>query len=218
VNHGYTNQTERHGNVVRKAYDGPDAAERAEAELLALTCLAGVFPVPQLIDAEPSAVTIAFIEGDHGQDLMDFGHARAVLRECGRVLRQLHALDPSLISPQAGDREVIQHGDFGPNNLLFDRRTASVAAVLDWEFCRVGPAVADIAWCEWIVRMHHPDAVGELAEFFDAYGTQPAWADRQAEMLRRCAWLERFSRRWDPNGQAMAIWQQRAEAVACWTE
>jgi Phosphotransferase enzyme family len=51
----------------------------------------------------------------------------------------------------------VHHGDFGPNNILLDPATFTVTAVLDWE--RAGPRpdpVDDLAWCEWIVRIHHP--------------------------------------------------------------
>lgn len=113
---------------------------------------------------------------------------------------------------------MVQHGDFGPNNVLFAGSGRHVVAVLDWEFCRVGPAIGDIAWCEWIVRMHHPAAVDQLTAFFDAYGHRPSWADRQTEMLRRCAELEDFTRRWDPDGSAVSAWRQRAAVVAQWTE
>ena len=67
------------GNAVRKVYDGPDADERAAAEYRALTALAGVFPVPPLIASEPGVLVMGFVEGAHGQDLIDLGHARSVL-------------------------------------------------------------------------------------------------------------------------------------------
>lgn len=62
-------------------------------------------------------------------------------------------------SNPSDERTVIQHGDFGPNNLLLADRGKVVVAVLDCEFSRPGPPIADTAWCEWIVRMHHPGAV-----------------------------------------------------------
>lgn len=218
MQHGYTNDTERIGETVRKSYQGPEAAERAHAERTALSALEGLIPVPHLVAVEKSAVVTAFVEGEHGQDLIDAGHARQVLRWCGRVLRRLHALDPALIHAGPRPAGVIQHGDFGPNNVLFAGADRQVAAVLDWEFCQVGPAIADVAWCEWIVRMHHPEAVDQLMSFFDAYGHYPPWGDRQAEMLRRCAQLEDFARRWDPNGPAVGSWRQRAVVVSRWSE
>lgn len=66
--------------------------------------------------------------------------------------------------------------------------------------------------------MHHPHAVSMLAAFFDAYGTRPAWNERQVEMLRRCRSLESFAQRWDPAGRAVTVWQERATAVASWAE
>ena len=218
MKHGYTNETTRVRDVVRKVYEGPDAERRAEAEHRALTAVAGLIPAPQVLATEHGALVMGFVEGLHGQDLIDRGHAHEVLRECGRILRQLHSLDPALLVENADEDEVIQHGDFGPNNILLKDQTLDVAAVLDWEFSGVGPAIADIAWCEWIVRMHHPDAVSMLPEFFDAYGTRPTWKERQVEMLRRCRSLEAFARRWDPAGQAVTDWRERAAVVTSWVE
>jgi aminoglycoside phosphotransferase (APT) family kinase protein len=111
---------------------------------------------------------------------------------------------------------VIRHGDFGPNNVLFDPDTMAVTALLDWEFSGIGAAIEDIAWCEWIVRMHHPDAVGALPAFFDAYRSTPPWELRKRVMLSRCRWLEAFCRRWDPHGDGVRQWQARAVATASW--
>lgn len=214
VRHGYTNDTERIAEVVRKCYQGPESVQRAHAERVALSALEGSLPVPRLIGTAGAVMTTAFVDGAHGQDLIEAGHARQVLAECGNVLRRLHSLDPTVIEAPLRSGSVIVHGDFGPNNVLFADAGRSVVAVLDWEFCHVGPAVDDVAWCEWIVRMHHPAAVDQLAVFFDAYGDCPTWADRQSEMLRRCVELEDFARRWDPDGSAVSVWRQRAEVVA----
>jgi aminoglycoside phosphotransferase (APT) family kinase protein len=49
--------------------------------------------------------------------------------------------------------------------------------VVDWEFAHLGDPVEDLAWCEWIVRMHHPehvDAPGEeRAETTEGWREQP---------------------------------------------
>jgi aminoglycoside phosphotransferase (APT) family kinase protein len=186
-------------------------------EYRALTSLAGRFPVPEVVSQEPGVLVTGFVDGRHGQDLIDLGYARQVLQECGRVLRQLHSLDARLLDQHAAGDTVIQHGDFGPNNVLLNIGPLQVAAVLDWEFSRAGHAITDVAWCEWIVRMHHPDAVGALGDFFNAYGAEPAWHERQEEMLRRCRVLGEFSRRWDPEGNGVRVWQERAEIVSAWT-
>jgi hypothetical protein len=39
-----------------------------------------------------------------------------------------------------------------------------------------------VAWCEWIMRMHHPGHAGALSAFFDVYGHRPGWPARQQAM------------------------------------
>ena len=131
---------------------------------------------------------------------------------------RLPALNPRILNPSATKRDVIQHGDFGPNNVLFDTDQGHATAVLDWEFSGTGRAITDIAWCEWIIRMHHPDAVSELGAFFETYGSKPPWGLRREEMVRRCQWLEDFTKRWDPTGPGVTVWQRRTRVVQGWTE
>ena len=217
MRHGYTNRTDRIESGVRKTYEGPDARKRARAEYVALTGLAGRMPVPAVFERQAEgALVIEFIEGAHGQDLIEAGHASEVLSSCGGLLRRLHALDPSLVG-SARSAGVICHGDFGPNNVLLDRASHEVTALLDWEFSGVGDSITDIAWCEWIVRMHHPAAVDFLPALFDAYGARPPWPARQRTMLDRCRWLEAFARRWDAD-DGVRRWQDRARATADWSE
>jgi tRNA A-37 threonylcarbamoyl transferase component Bud32 len=219
VRHGYTNSTKRVPLGVSKTYEGPDFRARADAEYRALSRLGGILPVPAVLDRRTDgSILLEFRPGQHGQDLIDAGHAEHVLASCGALLRRLHGLSPSLLAP--GDRlatDVICHGDFGPNNVLLDPRDYAVTALLDWEFSGIGPAVGDVAWCEWIVRTHHPGSVGSLTAFFDAYGEQPPWEERQRVMVERCCDLEAFARRWDPDGEGARVWQERARVTAAWT-
>jgi hypothetical protein len=115
------------------------------------------------------------IAGVHGQDLIAAGHAAAVLRSCGRTLRQVQSVAAADVFDDlpAGSPVVLVHGDYGPNNMLFDPVTVATAAVLDWEWAHPGEPVEDLAWCEWIIRMHHPEAVDELDNLFDGYGGPP---------------------------------------------
>jgi aminoglycoside phosphotransferase (APT) family kinase protein len=219
VRHGYTNRTERVPLGVRKTYEGPDSLARADAEFAALSRLDGVMPVPAVLDRQADgSIVMEFRAGEHGQDLIDAGRADRVMASSGALLRRLHGLSPSLLAP--GDHapgDVICHGDFGPNNLLFDPNTYTVTALLDWEFSGTGAAIGDLAWCEWIVRMHHPASVASLTAFFDAYGEPPPWEDRQSFMVERCLHLESFARRWDPDGEGVRVWQERARTTAAWT-
>lgn len=207
LDHGYTNATVGDGTTVVKTYAGPRAELRAEREHTALTTLAGRIPVPAVLGRAPGTLTLAFVGGAHGQDLIAAGHAERVLGACGAVLRRIHA---------AG----FGHGDFGPNNTLFDPGTFRVSAVLDWEFStaeRCDPVV-DLAWCEWIVRMHHPGDTAAIPALYSGYGTPMPWPARRDAMVRRCTELVAFTREWEPGGAGEALWRERAGLTAAWDE
>jgi aminoglycoside phosphotransferase (APT) family kinase protein len=206
--HGYTNQLWLNGGLVVKQYQNDDALERLQTETATLTRVAGVVPVPDVIeiDTARARVTFAFVPGRHGQELIDEGHAAQVLQASARVLRRLHDQVRGLV-----------HGDYGPQNLLFDRGSLEVVAVLDWEFAHDGNPVEDLAWAEWIVRMHHPDAVRYLPALFDGYGRRPAWRLRHATMQDRCASLREVCL---GRGDRVAadMWRTREQLTRSWRE
>jgi tRNA A-37 threonylcarbamoyl transferase component Bud32 len=195
LRHGYTNDTVGDGAIVRKRYRGPDRRQRRDTEVRMLTALAGRLPVPQLIGVAGDTVTMSFVAGVQGQELIEAGHAREVLRACGELL---HRIPPA-------------HGDYGPQNMLFDPATFAVAAVLDWEWAHDGEPIEDLAWCEWIVRTHHPSAVDALPELFAGYGARPPFARRRAAALAKC-------RQMAARPGADPVWQARIAATAAWTE
>lgn len=217
MRHGYTNRTVLSDGEVHKRYEGPDAPARLAAEFRALCRLAEVMPVPTVIARGPASLVLSHIPGEHGQDLIDAGRAETVLAGCGELLRRLHQIPPATLRP-ANTTGVISHGDFGPNNVLFDPVTMRVTALLDWEFSDVGDAIDDLAWCEWIVRMHHPAATAALPKFFEAYGCTPAWENRRSAMVHRCHELEQFCHRWSPDGPGERQWRDRAAHTARWQE
>ena len=179
IRHGYTNATRIAGERVVKRYLGTDAAERMRAEVDAIHRTAGRVPAPEVvhIDGADCVVTFRRLLGRHGQELIDEGHADRVLEAAGRTLRSLHA---------DSQPPTWTHGDYGPQNLLYDSATLEVTAVLDWEFARLGDPVDDLAWAEWIVRMHHAGAAASLGHLFQGWGEQPEWERRQAAMLAAC--------------------------------
>ena len=220
LKHGYTNHTVGDGSVVEKTYAGPDAPSRLAREHDLLTRLDGMLPVPPVRAVGAGTLTLGFVAGVQGQELLDDGHAEAVLTTCGRVLRRIHDAPSNLLGPgPLPPGTVVVHGDFGPNNVLLDPRTFEATAVLDWEFAHLGDPVEDLAWCEWIVRMHHPDRRKAVDHFFRAYGGDvPSWPDRRAVMVARCESLQEFCRRWEPDGPGVRQWQQRAAVTAGWQE
>jgi hypothetical protein len=150
LKHGYTNQTLGDGAVVEKTYAGPDAEVRRERDVLVE--LEGRLPVPPVRGMTHGVLRLGLLEGSPGQDLLDAGQAEAVLTASGQVLSCIHR---TTVTSLAADG-VLVHGDFRPNNPLLDPVTFAVTAVVDWEFAHYGEPVEDLAWCEWIVRMHHP--------------------------------------------------------------
>jgi aminoglycoside phosphotransferase len=218
--HGYTHRTTRTGDVVTKAYQGPDAEVCCAREAAALMALAGLLPVPRVIAAGRAQLRTALAPGLHGQDLIEAGLARPVLAACGRMLRQIHELPIPPVMSGGSSRlgGVLVHGDFGPNNVLLDARARDVTAVLDWEWMHVGAPVEDLAWCEFIVRMHHPSDQPALDAFYSSYGSRPAWADLHQAITRRCEWMLELCERWQPDGVGVARWGERLTSVRSWTQ
>ncbi|MEJ7690122.1 MAG: hypothetical protein WKF76_06645 [Nocardioidaceae bacterium] len=66
----------------------------------------------------------------------------------------------------------------------------------DWEWCTVGDRLTDVSWCEFIVRLHHPDHVAALPALWDGYGARPRWELRQQAMLARAEQHRAWAKTW----------------------
>lgn len=218
--HGYTNRCTRTGVIVTKAYQGPGAQDRCAREAVALAAVAGLLPVPQVISAGPTSLQMRLLPGVHGQDLIEAGRPEPVLAACGRILRRLHGLrvPPALARAGAVGTDVLVHGDFGPNNVLLDPGADAVTAVLDWEWAHAGDPIDDLAWCEFIMRLHHPRDAWALDAFYAAYGHRPAWQDVKQAIVSRCRQMREFCDRWEPGGTAATRWDDRLAVVRSWSD
>ena len=204
--HGYTNDTRSDGAVVVKRYVGPDEARRWATERDFLLRLAGLLPVPVVLAARPGELHLSHLPGVHGQELIAAGRAGPVLRSCGALVTRLTELG-------------VTHSDYGPNNMLFDPRTHEVTAILDWEWAHEGgTGLEDLAWCEWIVRTHHPTETPALTELYAGYGSRPPWPGRQAAMLAKCRQMLALRRALGADDPGYARWQHLIEATAAWEE
>jgi aminoglycoside phosphotransferase len=223
LRHSYTNRTLRDGATVVKCYQGPAAVSRSQREHALLRALQGRVPVPKVLDFSSECLTMTFMSGTHGQELIEAGHGGGVLRACGAMLKRIHQLDAwqiaTLVPRPAGEGQVLVHGDYGPQNVLLDPVSYEVTAVLDWEWAGMGQPVDDLAWCEWIIRMHHPHAVDLLGLFFSAYGGAiPPWPDRHAFMVGRCRSLLDLCHQHEAGGPGEARWAHRLHVTAAWNE
>ena len=221
MKHGYTNATTSDGRTVVKRYRGPDAGARQQSEVAALLALDGLIPVPHLLGQTQGEITLALVDGEHGQELLEIAPEQ-VLRSVGRMARRLAEVDtirlPGLSAVPSA--EVLVHGDFGPQNMLFDDSgAAEPTAVLDWELAHIGDPVEDVAWAEWIVRTHHAHLLAALPALFAGYGERPPWRRRHAVMLQKCQWALDFGRRWPGvGGEVVELWQRRLAATEAYAE
>jgi hypothetical protein len=216
LRHGYTNLTIAHGGLVTKTFQGGNAADRQERESIALRELSGLLPVAAIVDSTPGALRTQRVAGRHGQDLIDLGMGHAVMLSLGRLLCDVQAIVPSFY-PEYQGRSVLVHGDFGPNNVLLAEGGEDIVLLADWEWSTVGSPLTDLAWAEFIVRMHHPKHLDCLPALFEGYGTRPAWDERQAAMAERATALEDWVRSWKGTA-AGSTWRRRSQAIAGWHE
>jgi aminoglycoside phosphotransferase (APT) family kinase protein len=223
LRHSYTNRTLGDGATVVKCYQGSGALTRLQNEHAVLDALQGRVPVPPVLGFEDGCLTMRFLSGTHGQELLESGHGAGVLRACGTMLRRIHQLDAREITAALPGRarggQVLVHGDYGPQNVLLDPATLEITGILDWEWAHAGDPMEDLAWCEWIVRMHHPGQVSLLSVFFDAYGGAiPPWPARQAFMLDRCRSLLDLCCQQEPGGSGEVQWAHRLAVTRAWQE
>jgi hypothetical protein len=215
--HGYTNCTRLADGQVEKIYDGPRRWANASRELACLVGLADLLPVAAVVEHDLSVprLTLGLLPGRHGQELIAEGHTPSVLRLTGEALVALQRVSPTTVPGLSGEGSVVVHGDFGPQNMLFDVNADRVTGVLDWESAHVGSPIEDLAWAEWIVRMHHPEAVDALDALFEAAQQRPPWAQRQAAMLHQIEGLIRYC---ESAGmvRSAANWHDRRRRTETW--
>lgn len=216
LRHGYTNSSFTDGQVVVKTYLGPDSSERQAREELALRRLEGRLPVPAVIASRPGQLTTTFAAGVPAQEAIEGGSASEVLYACGRLLVELQSVDPRQVFEDCG-QSVLVHNDFGPNNIVMHPNLAYARLLCDWEWVTAGARITDLAWAEFIVRLHHPESVHALAALFEGYGEKPVWELRQAAMSERATVHSDFVQRWHGRRQA-TVWSDRIAAIASWRE
>ncbi|HEX4489911.1 MAG TPA: aminoglycoside phosphotransferase family protein [Acidimicrobiia bacterium] len=216
--HGYTNFTRLVDAQVEKTYDGPRRWANSARELACLVGLAGQLPVAIVVDQDLSVprLSLSLLPGRHGQELIDEGHASKVLRLAGEALVALQGVPPDTVPDLVGEGSVIVHGDFGPQNMLFDLNADRVTGVLDWESAHIGSPIEDLAWSEWIVRMHHPEAIDALDAIFEAAQQRPPWAQRQRAMLQQIEGLIEYCESAGMDRSA-ADWRIRLHRTKTWT-
>lgn len=145
------NQRAREGDVVVKRFGTRLGAYARESTLLAaFDKLDQPLPVPRLLPGNQfGELRYAYVDGVSGMDAIAVGLAPQVLGAMGTFLRRLHTLAPEPFADVLpGTGPVVSHGAFAPYNVLVDRTTGALLAVLDWEEARRDSPALDRAWCE----------------------------------------------------------------------
>ena len=212
----YTNLVTARGHLVTKTYRGADGVKRQQREALAIRSLMEILPVAPIVESQPGVIVFAKVHGRHGQDMIAMGEGQAVMFNLGRLLREVQAITPAFYGEFDGSG-VLVHGDFGPNNVLLAEDADEVVLLADWEWSTVGGPITDLAWAEFILRMHHPEHLGCLSALFDGYGERPPWVERQTAMANRAASLDAWVRSWK-GAEAASSWNYRSRCIAQWEE
>lgn len=209
--HGYSNATRRVGRLIEKRHLGPSRHEAAVREAQVLALVRDLVPAPRVLSFDPSQplLRLEVLEGVNGQGLLDLGHAPRILEHCGRLVRAISAVRPRAVR-LPGEGSSLIHGEFGPQNLLCSADAERVLGIVDWEWARLGSPIEDLAWAEWIVRIHHPDRVDALPSLFKGFGAEPSWQERREAMLVN-AYRARERAVSRGNAEVIASWDDRIE-------
>ena len=113
------------------------------------------------------------------------------------LLDELHARLARSVPAESGAPTIV-HGDYRFDNTVLDA-DGRVCAVLDWELCTIGDAVADFAW-----SLRYWSDPGDACTFLDSAPTlapvfprrdevAALYAERSGRTLEALGWLETFS-------------------------
>jgi thiamine kinase-like enzyme len=176
--------------------------------------------MPELVGYDKDALTIStrYVESRHAQDLLE-EHCDIVPFSLGKLARELQLVKVDAIAgSKRNEPDVLVHGDFGPQNLLFAPESFSERYLVDWEWAHFGDRFEDIAWAEWIIRMHYDSNQQMIASLYKGFGLVPPWETRHELMIRKCENILDFAKRDDDNTQAISMWIDRVAQVKSFEE
>jgi aminoglycoside phosphotransferase (APT) family kinase protein len=164
---------------------------RTDADGAALDAAAADVATDSLVDVQvslhaldPDAIGLGGLgkPGSYAERQLHRWHAqveRAGVRELP-LLEEIHARLVATVPPPSG-RPVLAHGDYRFDNTVLgdDHR---IIAVLDWELCTTGDAVADFAWS----LLYWADP-GDPCQFLASSPTLAPVFPRRAEVAERYA-------------------------------
>jgi hypothetical protein len=148
---------------------------------------------PRLVRLDEHFEYLTYLEGaDQGWPLLPFIQSLEGARAAGAFTRQLESILAAYEPPDAAlwqlpetlnAGDLIQHGDLGPWNLLWDSERGDICGLIDWDLSGPGPAGYDAGNLAWFmipmmddVRARERgfdtpiDRAGRLRAYCDGYG------------------------------------------------
>jgi hypothetical protein len=116
-------------STVTKRYVGPVANERWRVERMCINGLSGLVPVPRLLADSDRELTMSFVDGHHGQDLIDEGLAAMVLHVCGELLTTFQSVPVDAVLGCLVREPCWSMANFGAQNLLVDPSRSRATAL-----------------------------------------------------------------------------------------
>jgi thiamine kinase-like enzyme len=217
--YGYTNSTHLENRIVVKTYSGTSAQSRFLTELVIYQQLHDMPFMPELVDCDKDALTIStrYVESRHAQDLLE-EYSDIIPFTLGKLARELQSVKiDTIVDSKRSKTDVLVHGDFGPQNLLFAPESFSEFYLVDWEWAHFGDRFEDIAWAECIIRMHYDSNQQMIASLYRGFGIVPPWEARHELVIRKCENILDFAKQ-DDNSQAISMWIDRVAQVKSFKE
>jgi tRNA A-37 threonylcarbamoyl transferase component Bud32 len=217
--YGYTNSTRLENRIVVKTHSGADSQSRFLTELVMYQQLQDMSFMPELVGYDQDALTIStrYVESRHAQDLLE-EYCDIVPFSLGKLARELQLVKiDTIVESKRNAPDVLVHGDFGPQNLLFAPESFSELYLVDWEWAHFGDRFEDIVWAEWMIRMHYDSNQQMIASLYKGFGIVPPWEARHELMIRKCENILDFAKR-DDNTQAISTWIDRVAQVKSFKE
>ncbi|MCX4762953.1 aminoglycoside phosphotransferase family protein [Streptomyces sp. NBC_01275] len=181
-------------------------------------------PRPLGVDDEGREV-LTYFEGDSGPS----GWAKVVddqgLQNFARLLRDYHDACASFTPPpdatwsrDAGDHQVVCHGDFGPWNVVW--QGIRPVGIIDWDFAHPAPPLHDVAYAleyvapfrddaeclRWLRYPAPPDRRLRLKTFCRAYGLDSTAGVVDAVIARQQDNADLVRRLADQGHEPQATW------------
>jgi aminoglycoside phosphotransferase len=134
--------------------------------------LAPILPVPQVISFHtandgPDYLLISELPGKNLVELIDTLADAEIVEIFAQAVKQLHALPPTIVFPEANAHDVLLHGDMALPNIIISEQKK--IGYIDFAQLSFGTPELDLADAIWSLQRNLGPAYGEL--FLQKYGT-----------------------------------------------